>query len=132
MINNTTGHVFVYGTLKVGGFYAEAFDTVRLSSKPAYIEGALLDLHDFPGIKTCLGGRVHGEIHEYEQFDQVINAMDQIEGYYGPGNKYNLFERIQVVATDENEEKKEVIAYEFGQDLPDEKERVIKSGIWKI
>jgi len=126
------GHVFVYGTLKVGGFYAEEFNHVRLSSKPAQIEGILLDLDVFPGIKTGVDGCVYGEIHEYDQFEDVVRNMDVIEGYFGPESEHNLFKRIKVIATDENEKEMEVIAYEFAQDLPDEKERVVESGIWDI
>lgn len=126
------GYVFVYGTLKVGGFFAEEFDDVRLSFKPAHIEAVLLDLSSFPGIKTNINGRVYGEVHEYNQFEDVVESMDSIEGYFGPENKNNLFNRIKVIATDENEEEMEVIAYEFAQDLPDEKERIIESGIWDI
>lgn len=130
-----TGQVFVYGTLKVGGYFAERFNHLRLNSKNATIKGALLDLGDFPGIKTEVDGQVHGEIHEYNDFENVVYEMDLIEGYSGP-NRHNLFNRIKVIATDDSEEavETEVIAYEFAQELPGEViERYrVESGIWQI
>lgn len=131
--NEDTGLLFVYGTLKVdtGESFARQFDRVRLASKPASVLGVLYNLGYFPGI--ILGGdqKVHGELHRYSDFENVIGAMDRIEAYYGKDNPSNLYNRVKVlVLMDHNETVVIASAYEFAQSVRGYP--AVVDGIWKI
>ncbi len=127
---NETGKVFVYGTLKVGGYFAEHFNSVRLKSSKAKIKGTLFDSGQFPAMKLDGKHVVHGELHEYSNFVEVILQMDRIEGYNGEKDReFNLYNRTKtMVETDEG--NKIAVIYEFNKstvNMP-----IIETGIWEI
>lgn len=118
--NKDTGYVFVYGTLKVNtgpDAYARYFDTVRVSSENAKIQGKLYDFGYFPALICGGDSTVYGELHKYNRFKEVLALMDQIEGYIGPGNKENLYRRVEIDATVEGGKAIVALAYEFAQPI---------------
>lgn len=122
---------FVYGTLKLGGYYSKIFDDFRESSMVAKLEKySLFDLGQFPGIVKQQGGVVFGEVHEYSQQSIVRAEMDRIEGYSG-NNSSSLFIREKLPVILDN--GTEVIAnvYVFNPQLP-KSAKVIKTGVWVI
>ena len=121
--------IFVYGTLKVGGFYADSFNGVRKEVKEAQVHGKIYGGAGYPRLILCEDSVVHGELHTYDRPDEVIKAMDRIEGYRGEG-KSNLYNRKKVkVMTADGEE--EAYIYEYAAGLEKDAE-VIESGKWEI
>jgi len=84
MINKDTTMNFVYGTLKVGGYYAPIFDEYRKESVPAFIKGFEMYTNGhYPMIVKSENPekKVFGEYHYYRDASFVIGEMDRIEGY---------------------------------------------------
>jgi len=133
--------IFVYGTLKVGGFYARHFDDFRLDNVEGYINGDLYNLRHFPAL--ILGGKnkVYGEIHKYNNFNSVIKLMDQIEGYRENDIPDSLYVRKITKAMSRGRKilskTVNVIVYEAGEIIKKElknhkSELKVQSGIWEI
>lgn len=123
-----TKFFFVYGTLKVGGVFAEHFDIYRLSAEKATLNN--MDLYNigwFPGILPGKG-TVVGELHEYREPDIVLEHMDQIEGYNR--DKDDLFIRKSRSVVTETGKNVEATVYIFnGTNVPTD---LIKSGVWDL
>jgi gamma-glutamylcyclotransferase (GGCT)/AIG2-like uncharacterized protein YtfP len=128
---------FVYGTLKMGGYFAEQFNSRREYSKVAILHK--YDLFavgkiptQFPGIVPGEGS-VIGELHEFPQ-NQVISVtmeMDMIEGYSGRDEYNSLYLRKIAVIELEDGSFTGANIYEFNG--PIEKQyKKIESGIWEI
>jgi len=127
--------VFVYGTLKVGGYFAKRFDGVRLSSVKATVSGKLYGGKDYPRLllapeeEACL---VYGELHTYFKADEVIKAMDSIEGYREDQSKvYNLYNRKLIKVKLEDGTEEEAFIYEYAH-KPEFDADVLESGKWEI
>jgi gamma-glutamylcyclotransferase (GGCT)/AIG2-like uncharacterized protein YtfP len=123
-------HIFVYGTLKVGGHFARRFDSHRQKVLDGTIIGQLFAVVGafFPAVKLTGEGTVKGEVHRYEDFDQVLRQFDGIEGYR-EGREGNLYERRVVdVTTDEGVIR--AYLYEFNRD--DAELEPVEGGEWEI
>lgn len=84
--------VFVYGTLKVGGYFAGQLDDYRLSSEETSITGfSMYNLGNFPTVVRDDSGRVHGEVHDYKQ--GALAVLDRIEGYREENPDSSLYVR---------------------------------------
>lgn len=122
--------VFVYGTLKVGGRFAKALDKVRRSSTPAKVVGKLMNVNGFyPGLIDG-DSIVYGEVHEYKEFDKVLEHMDNVEGHVRHKPEFSLYRRKVVKAEMKGGDTAEVYAYFFNQ--PTEGMDEVETGIWKI
>lgn len=124
-----TEFFFVYGTLKVGGHFAKAFDSHRVNSQIAILKGFdLFDLGWFPGI--LLGdGEVVGEVHEYNRVDYVTTRMDGIEGY-NPEYKDGMYLRKRFPVITEAGEEIEANVYVFNGSVPAQAKK-IENGTWE-
>ena len=90
MCNN----VFVYGTLKQGFSRENSMKEGRNGSpRPGKISGVLMDLGPFPGLVQG-DNEVIGELHSFTEIKPALDRLDEIEGFYGYGKSFNLFERI--------------------------------------
>ena len=92
--------VFVYGTLMRGQCRHAALGSPECILQ-ATAFGRLYDLGSYPGLlePTCHEDRVEGEFVRVKDIRSVLDRLDQIEGYAGPGRVADsLFrrERIQV------------------------------------
>jgi len=129
---NDRGLIFAYGTLKVDPeSFARQFDRFRLTSTPGTVMGVLYDLGFFPAL--ILGGPeiVYGELHKYSNFAQVIERMDQIEGYFGYNNPNNLYRRIRTqVHAGNNSIITTATVYEFAHGVDGYPK--VHSGTWMI
>lgn len=120
---------FVYGTLKVGGYFSHGLNPFRKSSIRATIKGFnLYDLGAFPGILPG-DGEVFGELHEYDEYDKVLAIMDHIEGYNGTEDSLYMREEVEVEL--EDGETETALVYVFNQEDPPEATK-IKNGTWKV
>ena len=126
------GHVFVYGTLKMGGYFSSLFDKERLWVQPATIKGTLYDIGPAPGLSLEGSNLVHGELHLYKDFSYVIRQMDRIEGFIHEGSKFNLYDR-QVIEVDTPLGRHTAVVYTIRQSLTIHKRvKKIENGIWPI
>lgn len=93
--------VFFYGTLMAG------FDRRRLAGiddRLAYlgrgsVQGNLYDLGLFPAAIPANEGRIWGELYETEDTEQVLAALDAIEGYHHDDPDRSLYQRNLVPVT---------------------------------
>lgn len=120
---------FVYGTLKVGGRFAERFDKFRVSVKNGTLKNVdLFDLGSFPAIIDGTN-KVFGEIHQYEQEETVLKIFDTIEGYNRNKESESFYIRKEVtVETDDGKEVR-AIAYFMNGRVP-QSARQVTSGTW--
>ena len=122
---------FVYGTLKIGGVFAEHFDVYRLSSEKATLKG--MDLYDigwFPGILPGKGS-VIGELHKYKEPDMVLKYMDQIEGH--TEDKKGLFKReCKTVITESGKEIEAIVYIYNNNNKGPEFMKIVESGVWDL
>lgn len=138
-----TDFFFVYGTLKVGGYYANDFDKLRISSEKAIINNMnLYKISYYPGILPGIG-TVTGELHEYKNPEIVIQLMDRIEGYK-PKLKpeLSLFKRKRMVVITEAGKEVEANLYIYNYKITRKEVKsykyqiegatLIKNGIWNI
>ena len=122
--------IFVYGTLKVGGAFAHNFDKYRQSNKPGKIKGTMFNIFGaYPGIKLTGDVEIEGEVHEYANALSVEAAFDRIEGYKGPGQPDNLYEK-RTILVETAEGTEECIIYEYARDTKEFNQ--VKEGVWKI
>lgn len=130
---NDKGLIFAYGTLKVDtgpDSFARQFDRFRLTSVPGTVMGVLYNLGYFPAL--ILGGpeMVHGELHKYSNLTQVIERMDQIEGYFGFNDPNNLYRRVRVQVNVNNAIITTATVYEFAHGVAGYPK--VHSGTWMI
>lgn len=127
------GYVFVYGTLKKGGYYSESFDERRVSSVPAVVKGTLYDLRSFPGLVLGGNSAVHGELHRYRDIVAVIRHMDGIEGHRGRGRKSNLYDKNVVEVETQDGKKVKAIVYTLNtQRVSTSGCDEVKNGTWEL
>ena len=90
--------VFVYGTLKPGGYYWHRFCEAKVCGQtPARIRGELYDLGcGYPGAIFNGTGWIEGVVLEFKHAVD-FEAVDELEGYRpGASSKVNEYERRKV------------------------------------
>ncbi len=120
--------LFVYGTLKEGGYYAERFNGQRNNLGDAIISDAeMFDLGNFPGVVLKRNGVVHGELHEYQS--SAFKELNKIEGYNPVGNN-NLYDLQEVDVKLINGKTHKAFIYTFLRSIKNRKK--VSSGFWLI
>lgn len=126
-MSKKTIKIFVYGTLKVGGYFASRFDNFRISSTKATFKGTLFDAGGYPALVETGSDTIYGEIHEYAEPTVVLEKMDFIEGFdKDEEEEMNLYVRKEVIINDEHK----AYIYIFRQ--PTKYLKEIKNGIWEL
>lgn len=129
MTDTKVDFFFVYGTLKEGGYFASAFDEIRVSSEKAILTGYnLFDLGAFPAIKAGTGS-VRGEVHRYKDQKKATELMDHIEGYNKNNEKDSLYLRRAVEVVTESGEIVSAYTYVLNRDVP-KHVKTVESGSW--
>jgi gamma-glutamylcyclotransferase (GGCT)/AIG2-like uncharacterized protein YtfP len=132
MKGRDTGLVFVYGTLKINGYYADQFNSYRLNCLPGTVNGTMYTPHGgWPCVVLDKGGIVHGELHKYKDYSAVLQAMNMIEGYQEGREKGNLFNRVKTEITLLNGSKVKAFIYVWGSENIEGLIKV-KDGFWEI
>ena len=93
--------VFFYGTLMAG------FDRRRRAGIDdqltyrgrGWVQGNLYDLGLFPAAVPADEGRIWGELYDTDGADQVLTALDAIEGYHHDDPDRSLYQRNLVAVT---------------------------------
>jgi gamma-glutamylcyclotransferase (GGCT)/AIG2-like uncharacterized protein YtfP len=122
--------IFVYGTLKVGGYYSEQLDKYRHSSEIATLYGTLFDADYFPALIEKGNNIIYGELHVYKNPKIVLSIIDRIEGFVGKKSKNNLYIRKKTKVQPKNSDECVAYVYFFAHNT--DKMRQIKDGKWKI
>ncbi len=124
-------HVFVYGTLKPGGrYHSVAQRGGDFTSQDAYIGGFTLyhlEPEGYPAI-TRGRGKVHGNVFTFENIEQALPLLDELEGCHWNPPEY---ERIKTTAYPLN---KEVWAYLYLDEerLKEPGAERLESGLWRV
>lgn len=88
--------VFVYGSLRAGGWYQAVIEPFVQNREPGWLEGMVLYQVDerYPGMVPG-AGVVRGDLVTLnpERADEALAALDKLEVFYGPGNPQNEYER---------------------------------------
>jgi len=127
------GYVFVYGSLKTGGYFSKKFDSYRRGVWEARVKGILYDLGSYPGL--VLGGEnyVYGELHYYDSLQEVIRELNWIEGYRGRGDSSNLYNLLSTEIEFVGGGKRKGMLYSINLlRVEVKKYRTVKSGFWPI
>lgn len=129
--------MFVYGTLMKGFYnYDKSLVGQELSMVPARTRGRVWHMtsRGYPAIKDG-DGWVYGELVELKDFAAVIDLMDDIEGYRGPGHKENEYERIvrEVEVLDTGAVEEAYVYYYVPENLgsPDNPVEELLDGNWR-
>lgn len=89
--------LFVYGTLMQGFWNNRRLEGATFLAN-ATVPGYIVSLGGFPGYKRL--GKDEGDMSVlgelYEVDDVILARCDQLEGYRGPDDHYNFYNRIQV------------------------------------
>ncbi len=123
---------FVYGTLMRGECNHAVVARHGLESvRAAWVQGVLFDTGcGYPALRLHGGGaRVQGEVIVPGDVAAAMRSMDDLEGYFGPGEADNLYERRLVEVTLEDGGTCQAWTYEYAQDLPPQAR--IGSGCWR-
>ncbi len=94
------GKVFVYGTLMQGMENHFLLAPFVKAVCPATVQGRLVHLTD-EGYPMLFSGHeiVYGELVELGDETTALALIDSLEGFVGPGEPQNLYERRQVTVT---------------------------------
>jgi len=127
-------YFFIYGTLKAGYHErANQFDNQRTDVKEAWIDDAdLYDLGFFPAMVHGTG-RVFGELHEYDDWEYVLEAYDRIEGFHEESPETSMYIR-EVVDVHVGEQVVKAYTYFWNDKLSnlteDSQIRLLGDGVW--
>ena len=124
---------FVYGTLMQGESNHPVVARHGLVSvQPGSIRGVLYDTgQGYPAMRRSQGDqRVQGEVIVPRDLEAATQSMDALEGYAGPGDPGNLYEREQVEVTlDADGSTCTAWVYVYARELPEQAR--IASGSWR-
>lgn len=128
--------IFVYGSLRTGFFnYDKYLKGHVLKTERAKVSGTLFHMPN-KGYPALLNGidEVYGEVMTIDNYEDVIESMDKMEGYLGVNNKENEYNRLilDVKLIDENKvEKCYVYMYnlEYSKEFIENRE-YINHGDW--
>lgn len=130
---------FVYGSLREGFFnYDKYLKGKVVSIKPAKLENKIVYDMPYKGYPAIMegNGTVYGEIMEVipDIYEEVMEAMDIMEGFKGEGNSENEYHKTLLEAVHLfDETKEECFVYYYNPSIDDrfEKEAVfIEDGDW--
>jgi gamma-glutamylcyclotransferase (GGCT)/AIG2-like uncharacterized protein YtfP len=108
--------VFAYGTLMIGREnYKRYIHPFPHRAIPAETEGELYHLPlGYPGL---LAGQtsVRGVCFFFpeEVYEQVLTGLDELEGYFGPGDPRNEYERVLMPVRLDGGEQIQAYVYQF-------------------
>jgi len=126
--NNKKEYYFVYGSLKQGHgnhtILAQS-DTAKLveeaTTEPIY---TMYSLGFFPGVVEGGDTAIIGEIYEVSDAE-TKRRLDSLEGYYGPDNPHNLYNKETIKIN-----KKNVHIYLFNRNMENSTYKIVKTGKW--
>lgn len=121
--------VFVYGTLRRNEENYHLLLGAQCIAQQSWTKGILYDTGEgFPALKESKQGKVYGELYIVD--DPLLQQLDLLEDYHGPGNK-NVYNRIvRDVYTDTG--VFEAYVYTINLHHKSMLKKIIDSGDWRI
>ncbi len=119
--------IFVYGSLKPGGWSHHLIQNAIGEGTAGSVEGSLYDAGNFPALKPDKKGIVHGIMYEINlgEVEEIMVRLDRLEGYP------NLFGRMQMPVSMGNCTEYALVYYGIDEHLFSEDHR-IASGHWDV
>ena len=130
-------NIFVYGSLREGFFnYEKYLEGNVLSNRKAKINNVTLYHMPYKGYPAVINGisEVVGEVIELSNYDEVIKAVDKMEGVLGEGNPNNEYNKVLVEVEFEDGTREKCYSYFYNKDVDEifESEAVlVHHGDWK-
>lgn len=119
--------IFVYGTLRRGECNHNLITDTNCLAMAARINGCLMDTgFGYPGLLKE-AGEVIGEL--YEITEEHLMRLDALEGYLGPGDARNLYNRIKIEV---NTDREIVMAWTYFYDRESDERSLLKFSDWKV
>ena len=88
-------YVFVYGTLLSGMDNFHLIEPHAARVVAGEVTGELYHLeYGYPALVLGAGGRVQGEAVRVADMAAALPVLDHLEGYHGPGDAGNLYDRV--------------------------------------
>lgn len=129
--------LFVYGSLRTGFFnYEKYLKGNVISAEEATIKGNLYHMpyKGYPAIEEG-NGTIYGELITVKNPEEVIKAIDEMEGFKGEGNPTNEYHKIKVdVTLKEGKDRVECPIYFYNKEIDEkfnEDAVFIEGGDWK-
>lgn len=119
--------LFVYGTLRRNERNHRLLGSSSVDTQIAFAKGGLVDTgFGFPAMTSSMDGLVNGEL--YEVGIEELLRVDVLEGFYGPGDSRNYYERIRI---DVQTDKGVIESWAYIHEKPVQGQ-VIPYGDWKL
>lgn len=111
--------VFFYGTLRTGfnRTTRAGLDAFLTFAGRAWIHGKLFDLGIYPAAVPATDARVWGEVFEISDAQNVLDALDRIEGHRPAEPERSLYIRVRVPATLDDGRTADVWVYFYNAPL---------------
>ncbi len=121
--------LFVYGTLLEGEYNHSRLAGSRKIAEQVWVKGELYDTGcGYPALYAEGEQQVYGEL--YEVNDAVMQQVDWLEGYHGPSDPGNHYEKIEIEVFGQSDSLKALTyVYAFPKTRKIQK---IESGNWRI
>ena len=98
-VDHHISKIFVYGTLMEGESRHNVIGHLASGEGvKATCKGGLQDLGSFPGMVPDEESEVKGELYSFSEMSAILQTLDSIEGYQGPGDMHSLYKRTIVRA----------------------------------
>ncbi|NLL30475.1 MAG: gamma-glutamylcyclotransferase [Clostridiales bacterium] len=129
--------IFTYGSLREGFFNYNSYLSGKvISTRIGKLKNADLYHMPYKGYPAILPGtgEVIGEVMEIKDYENVMKAIDKMEGFISEGNPNNEYNKklLEVEFEDGTKEKCYVYCYNKANDDRFEKEAILISGHdWK-
>lgn len=130
-------NIFTYGSLREGFFnYDKYLDGKVISNKIGKIKNVNLYHMPYKGYPAIIPGtgEVIGEIMTLSDYDNVIKAVDEMEGFISEGNPQNEYDKKLVEVELEDGTKEMCYAYFYNKNcdnLFDQEAIFISDSDWK-
>ena len=121
--------LFVYGTLLEGEYnHGRLADSKKVADQ-VWVYGELFDTHcGYPALYTGNDDKVSGEL--YEVSPAVMKQIDELEGYFGPFDSGNLYDKVEV-EVHVGQHTYKALTYVYAQPKT-KKLQKIDSGDWRM
>lgn len=129
--------IFAYGSLREGFFnYEKYLKGNVISKKEGKVKNVKLFHMPYKGYPAVIDGNdiLVGEVFELSDYDNVVKAVDKMEGFISEGNKDNEYDKslVEVEYADGSKELCYSYKYNFKADERFAKDAIyIKDGDWK-
>ncbi|MFL7797485.1 gamma-glutamylcyclotransferase [Clostridium chauvoei] len=130
--------VFTYGSLREGFFnYNKYLKGKVIKNRPAKVKDFILYHMPYKGYPAVLKGHgeVYGEVMRLSDYNEVMSAVDEMEGFISKGNPSNEYNKdlVEVLYEDGTKELCYSYIYNKEKDINFDKEAIlVNSGDWKL